>query len=161
LYSEAFWIRVVGRPFAGAATGPCHPWLNWHPCSFSWASRPSERCSGYGTCPKRCLRGYAPVSVRLRGLRYGTMMDLIYCVSTPQADLLLHLPPIRVWFTDAMDARLANLWELRDLRLTRRQMLLTLSDYRPHVARVIWFRQRLAVRSDWRFFWGESEDEDE
>ena len=81
--------------------------------------------------------------------------------STPQDELLLHLPPIRVWFIDAMDARLANLWELRDLRLTCRQMLLTLSDYRPHVARVIWYRQRLAVRSYWAFFWGEGEDGDE
>ena len=74
--------------------------------------------------------------------------------STPQDELLLHLPPIRVWFIDAMDARLANLWELRDLRLTCRQKLLTLSDYRPHVARVIWYRQRLAVRSYWAFFLG-------
>ena len=81
--------------------------------------------------------------------------------STPQADLLLHLPQIRAWFIDAMDARLANLWELRGVRLARRQMLLPLSDCSPHVARAIWFRQRLAVRSYWRFFWGESDDEDE
>ena len=81
--------------------------------------------------------------------------------STPQADLLLHLPPKRVWFIDAMDAPLANLWELRDLRLTRRQMLLTLLDNGPHVARVVWYRQRLAVRSYWAFFWGEGEDGDE
>ena len=58
-----------------------------------------------------------------------------------------------------MGARLANLRDLRGLRMTPRQVLLMLPDYRPHVARAIWSRQRLAVRDYCAFLWSEDEEQ--
>ena len=75
------------------------------------------------------------------------------------ADLQRHLPSIRTWYIAAIDALVAQLVELRDLRQTSRQLLVMLPDYREHLARIRWYRQRLAQRAQWMFFWAEEWDQ--